>query len=68
MNIEVKLQNLHFKLENVEIPDYSSGFDKMRNSFENHFIDFSSITTLKGEKLILENTFQQTKKELLENG
>ena len=68
MNIEVKLHNLQFKLENIIIPDYSSNYEKMRISFEKHFIDFSSITTLKGEKLILEDTFQKTKKELLENG
>jgi len=68
MNIEIKLHNYQVTLENVIIPDYTSKFDEYRKTFENHFIDFSSISTLKGEKTILENCFQQTKKDLLEYG
>ena len=68
MNIEIKLHNYHIKLENVVVTDYSSDFDKLRKSFENNIIDFSTISRLKGEKTMLENSFQQTKQELLDYG
>jgi hypothetical protein len=68
MNIEIKLHNYHIKLENVVVEDYSADFDKLRKSFENNIIDFSTISRLKGEKTMLENSFQQTKQELLDYG
>ena len=68
MNIEIKLHNYYIKLDNVVVPDYSADFDKLRKSFENNIIDFSTISRLKGEKTMLENSFQQTKQELLDYG
>lgn len=68
MNIEIKLHNYEIMLENIIVPDYTKDFEKMRNAFENHIIDFSSISILKGEKILLEDCFQQTKKELLDYG
>lgn len=68
MNIEIKLHNYHIKLENVVVPDYSANFDKLRKNFENNIIDFSTISRLKGDKTMLENSFQQTKQELLDYG
>jgi len=68
MNIEIKLHNYHIKLENVVVTDYSADFKKLREKFENNIIDFSSISRLKGDKTMLENTFQQTKKEFLDYG
>jgi hypothetical protein len=68
MNIEIKLHNYQVTLENIIIPDYTSRYEEFRRKFENHKIDFSSISKLKGEKTMLENSFQQTKKELLDYG
>ena len=68
MNIEIKLKNYQISLEEVSIPNYDTHFDQMRKSFENHIIDFSSLNVLKGDKKLLEQTFLNTKKEILEDG
>ena len=57
-NIEVDVNNILLKNELL----------KKRETLFNIGIDFSSIGMLKGDKKILEETFKQTKKELIDNG
>ncbi len=65
MNIELNIRNLKFNIENVYVEDYIKKYEKNRELFSEHFVDFSEINGLKGNKDILEQTFQDTKKELL---
>jgi hypothetical protein len=63
MNIE--LDNIELDVNNILL---KNELLKKRETLFNIGIDFSSIGMLKGDKKILEETFKQTKKELIDNG
>lgn len=63
MNIE--LDNMELDVNNILL---KNELLKKRETLFNIGIDFSSIGVLKGDKKILEETFNQTKKELIDNG
>lgn len=67
MRLEIIDNEIKVELENVVIKDFRLDVESKKREFENHILDFSSITQLKGEKLLLEQAFQDTKKEILEN-
>ena len=64
MNIEKDYEKIDLK--NVMFKDYTEQTQNLKEVLNNIVIDFSSINTLKGEKTLLEQAFQDTKKQILE--
>jgi hypothetical protein len=64
MNIEINYEPLDLK--NIMVKDFGEEVEKLRNRLNYITIDFSSINTIKGEKTLLEQSFQDTKKQILE--
>lgn len=67
MRLEIIDNEIKVELENVSVKDFRLDLVLKKNEFENHVINFNSISHLKGDKTILEEVFQDTKKENLEN-
>lgn len=64
MNIEKDYEPLDLK--NIMVTDFTEQTQNLKDRLDNIVIDFSSINTLKGEKTLLEQAFQDTKKQILE--
>ena len=64
MNIERDYEPLDLK--NIMVKDFTEQTQKLKEVLDNIVIDFSSMKTLKGEKTLLEQAFQDTKKQILE--
>jgi hypothetical protein len=64
MNIERDYEPLDLK--NVTVKDFTKEAQDFKDKLNNIIIDFSSINTLKGEKTLLEQAFQDTKKQIIE--
>lgn len=65
MRIEIYNNETKIELDNIVIKDYTDDLKEKRDEFSKNEIDFSSISTLKGEKTLMELAFQETKKELI---
>ena len=65
LDMSIELDNIEIDVNNILL---KNELLKKRETLFNIGIDFSSIGMLKGDKKILEETFKQTKKELLDNG
>jgi hypothetical protein len=64
MNIEKDYEPLDLK--NIMVADFTEQAQNLKEVLNNIVIDFSSMSTLKGEKTLLEQAFQDTKKQILE--
>jgi hypothetical protein len=64
MNIEKDYEPLDLK--NIMVKDFTEETQNLKEVLNNIVIDFSSINTLKGEKTLLEQAFQDTKKQIIE--
>lgn len=64
MNIERDYEPIDLK--NIMVKDFTEETQNLKDKLNNIIIDFSSINTLKGEKTLLEQAFQDTKKQILE--
>jgi hypothetical protein len=64
MNIEINYQPLDLK--NVMVKDFGQEVENLRVRLNYITIDFSSINTINGEKTLLEQAFQDTKKQILD--
>ena len=67
MRLEIIDNEIKIELENVTVKDFRLDLVLRKNEFENYVLNFNSISHLKGDKTILEEVFQNTKKETLEN-
>lgn len=65
MNIEIYLDAAKLDISNVSVKDFSKDTKDKKNLLSLFEIDFSSIKSLKGEKTLLEKSFQQEKAESL---
>lgn len=54
--------------ENLLVTDYGQLLEQTKEFYTDSRIDFSSIRQLRGEKTIMELSFQQTLKESIDNG
>jgi hypothetical protein len=54
--------------ENLLVTDYSELLEETKDFYKDSRIDFSSVNQLRGEKTIMELSFQQTLKESIDNG
>ena len=54
--------------ENLLVTDYSELLEETKDFYKDSRIDFSSVHQLRGEKTIMELSFQQTLKESIDNG
>jgi hypothetical protein len=57
---------LDFK--NLLLTDYDQLLELKKDFYKENRIDFSSVHQLRGEKTIMELSFQQTLKESIDNG
>jgi hypothetical protein len=64
MNIEKDYQPIDLK--NVMFGNYTEQTQNLKDKLNNIVIDFSLIHSLVGEKTLLEQSFQDTKKQILE--
>jgi hypothetical protein len=65
MKLEVYNDEIKLDIENIKFKDFNQETQYKKNLFSNIEIDFSSIKTLKGDKKMLEKSFQQQKAESL---
>jgi hypothetical protein len=63
MNIYIEIDKGH--QEDIIVKNYKNNLFIMREQFKNQVIDFSLISKLKGDKEILEKSFQNQKAESL---
>jgi hypothetical protein len=66
MNIEIFLNDNIIKPIDSDLIDYKKEVENKKNILSNVKIDFSSINKLKGNKEILEKSFQNQKAEELD--
>jgi hypothetical protein len=64
MNIEKDYQPIDLK--NVMFKNYTEQTQNLKDKLNNIIIDFSMIHSLVGEKTLLEQSFQDTKKQILD--
>jgi len=62
-NIEIEIDEFKLEMENILITDFGDFFKSQVENRKDIKIDFSSIHTLHGEKNIMEQAFQDVKKE-----
>lgn len=65
MKIEIYRNEELIEMENILITDFGEFLNSQKDRRRNLEIDFSVIKTLQGEKNILEQAFQDEKKESL---
>ena len=64
MNIEKDYKPLDLK--NIMVTDFKEHTQNLKKVLDNIVIDFSLVGALKGEKTLLEQAFQDTKKQILD--
>lgn len=65
MKIEIYLDAAKLDISNVSFKDFNKDAQDKKNTLSLVDLDFSSISLLKGEKILLEKSFQQQKAESL---
>ena len=65
MKLEVYNDEIKLDIENIKFKDFNQETQYKKDLFSNIEIDFSSISTLKGDKKMLEKSFQQQRAESL---
>lgn len=65
MKIEIYNDEIKIDLDNIMFKDYNTETQYRKRLLSQFDIDFGSISTLKGEKKLMELAFQDTKKELV---
>jgi hypothetical protein len=65
MKIEIYNNEVKIDLDNIMFKDFNEETQYRKGLLSKVNIDFSSISTLKGEKTLMELAFQQTKNELV---
>jgi hypothetical protein len=65
MKIEIYKNENRLNIEDVYLKDFAQDVDEIKKIYKNIDIDFSSISILKGEKIIIEKAFQDEKAEIL---
>lgn len=65
MNIEIYLDVAKLELSNVSLKEFNKNTQDREKLSSLYDIDFSSISQLKGDKILLEKSFQQQKAESL---
>jgi hypothetical protein len=64
MNIEINYEPLDLK--NVMVKNFTEETQNLKEVLNKIVIDFSMIHSLVGEKTLLEQSFQETKKQIIE--
>lgn len=65
MKIEIYNDDIKIDLDNIMFKDFNAETQYRKDLLTWVDIDFSSISTLKGEKTLMELAFQHTKNELV---
>jgi glycyl-tRNA synthetase alpha subunit len=65
MNIEIYLDDQQLDIKNISVADFNQKTQEIKDNFSKTELDFSSINYLKGNKKLLEKSFQNQKAESL---
>jgi hypothetical protein len=65
MKIEIYNNDIKIDLDNIMFKDFNEETQHRKGLLSQVIIDFRPISTLKGEKTLMELSFQQTKNELV---
>jgi hypothetical protein len=65
MNIEIYLDDNQLDIKNISVANFNQKTQQIKNEFSEIILDFSSIHFMKGNKELLEKSFQQQKAESL---
>jgi hypothetical protein len=65
MKIEIIVDNKKFDISNISVTDFGLKTQVMKEILSETELDFSTINMLKGNKILLEKSFQQQKQETL---
>jgi hypothetical protein len=65
MKIQIIVDNKKFDISNVSVTDFGLKTRNIKEILSETELDFSSINMLKGNKILLEKSFQQQKQETL---
>ena len=65
MKIEIYNNDIKIDLDNIMFKDFKEETQHRKNLLSKVELDFSSISKLKGEKTLMELSFQATKNELV---
>lgn len=65
MNIEIYLDDNQLDIKNISVANFNQRTQEIKDNFSRTELDFSPIHVLKGNKKLLEKSFQQQKAESL---
>jgi hypothetical protein len=65
MNIEIYLDDQQLDIKNISVANFNQRTQEIKDNFSKIVLDFTPIHFLKGDKKILEKSFQQQKAESL---
>jgi hypothetical protein len=65
MNIEIYLDDQQLDIKNISVANFNQRTQEIKDNFSKTELDFSSINYLKGNKKLLEKSFQNQKAESL---
>lgn len=65
MNIEIYVDEQQLDIKNISVANFNERTQQIKNNFSEIVLDFSPIHFLKGEKTLLEKSFQNQKAESL---
>jgi len=65
MNIEIYLDDQQLDIKNISVANFNQRTQEIKDNFSKTELDFSSINYLKGDKKLLEKSFQNQKAESL---
>ena len=65
MKINIYLNEAELDINNINVTDFNKNTQNLKDDLSMTKLDFSSIRTLKGDKKLLEKSFQQQKAESL---
>jgi hypothetical protein len=65
MKLEIFNEETKIDLDNVKFKDFTEETQYRKDLLSKFNLDFTSISTLRGEKTLMELAFQETKKELV---
>ena len=65
MKIKIYLDAAELDISNIKVTDFNKNTQHLKDILSNVELDFSTIHTLRGDKVILEKAFQNEKAECL---
>lgn len=65
MNIEIYVNDQQLDIKNISVANFNQRTQEIKDNFSGTVLDFTPIHFLKGDKMLLEKSFQNQKAESL---